>query len=269
MSEFKTNKGNKISVSFRQGTSVKRPFVFIHGNAQNDTSGKGLMEFFYKKGHSILSYDLPGHGDSEPYPDTYSDTKATMNTFAETLNEVLSHFKIDKPIIAGHSMGGMILLEFGVKYPEKVGALILIDTSDISPVDANKQIPLKDIINNIIENCGKAFERRFKYDYCTSTEINEENILSIGFKCTDPTSLQLNFKATFNYDVTKKLSLLKMPVLILRGKDDPLMTKEMTEDMHKRIPHSKFVEVEGGHNWFLFNKELMRKTIEKYYYLFE
>ena len=269
MAEFKTKQGMKISVSFKQGNHTKKPFVFIHGNAQNDTSGKVLMDAFYKKGHTVLSYDLPGHGDSESYSDTYPDDKVTMDTFAETLNEILSHFKIDKPIIAGPSMGGMILLEFGVRYPEKVGALILIDTSDISPVDANKQIPLKDIINNIIENCGKAFEKRFKYDYYTSTEINEENILGVGFKSTDPVSLQLNFKATFNYDVTKKLSLLNMPILILRGKDDPLMTKEMTENMHKRIPHSKFVEVEGGHNWFLFNKKLAKEILEKNYGLFE
>ncbi|MFH1438974.1 MAG: alpha/beta hydrolase [Candidatus Woesearchaeota archaeon] len=257
-----TKQGIKVSTTYLKGDKTKKTFVFIHGNAQNETSGKVLLDFFHSKGHSVLSYDLPGHGNSEPYP----NDDVGMEDFAETLKETLEHYNITNPIIAGHSMGGMILLQFAVKYPEFASKLILIDASDIDPVKTNKLILLKDIIPQIIENCGKAFEKRFKYDFSSSTEINEENILDIGFKYTDSASLRANFKATFDYDVSAKLELLKMPVLILRGEDDFLMTEEMTLDMYNRINNSKFVQVEGGHNWIVLkDKEEVRKVFEDNY----
>jgi pimeloyl-ACP methyl ester carboxylesterase len=55
--------------------------IFVHGNAQNTSAGIEALKFFQGKGHEVLAYNLPGHGNSQPY----KDGKYTMKKFAETL----------------------------------------------------------------------------------------------------------------------------------------------------------------------------------------
>ena len=289
---IKTKQGNSISTTFIPGDRTKKAFVFIHGNAQNETSGKVLIDFFKAKGLPILSYDMPGHGNSEPYPENVdnnsenNENKANdnvnMDTFAETFEEVLEHYNIENAIIAGHSMGGMILLQYATKlaaenieiFNKKIAGMILIDTSDIDPIKANNKLPLKDIVAQLLEGSEKAFQKRGKHDYGVPAE-NEDAVMGTGLLETDPKSLRQNFTATDDYDVQGKLTelagsnSLKMPVLVIRGNNDPLMTEEMTAEMASRLENSKLVSVEGGHNWFLIKPDEMTKVLDENYGMFE
>lgn len=71
--------------------------------------------------YRVIALDLPGHGASGPAPD-YS-----MKRFARAVEAVLREEKIAQAVLASHSMGGAVMLEFARLCPEKVLGIIAVD----------------------------------------------------------------------------------------------------------------------------------------------
>jgi non-heme chloroperoxidase len=72
----------------------------------------------------VLALDRRGHGDSD-YPDTGYDP----DTLTEDLHQFLDALKIDKVILAGHSMGYIELCHFAALHPERVLSLVFLDAA--------------------------------------------------------------------------------------------------------------------------------------------
>lgn len=94
--------------------------VLIHGWTCDHTFWDGQIPAL-KERYRVLAVDLPGHGRSAPAPDY------TMKRFARAVHAVLEKEKVQKAVLAGHSMGGAVMLEFARLYPEKVLAIIGVD----------------------------------------------------------------------------------------------------------------------------------------------
>src|SRR6478736_714416 len=73
---------------------------------------------------NILLYDKRGHGLS----DIGNDTKG-LEEFAEDAESLLNHLKIERCIIIGLSVGGMIAQILASRIQQKIERLILCDTS--------------------------------------------------------------------------------------------------------------------------------------------
>ena len=72
----------------------------------------------------VLALDRRGHGDSD-YPESGYDP----DTLTEDLRQFLDALKIDKVILAGHSLAYIELSRFAVLYPERVLKLIFLDAA--------------------------------------------------------------------------------------------------------------------------------------------
>ena len=80
--------------------------------------------------HRVVRYDARGFGESGP-------TTASFSPRAD-LVALLDHLDIDRAALCGVSFGGRIVLETGVEYPQRVGALALVCCAidwDTAPVD--------------------------------------------------------------------------------------------------------------------------------------
>jgi pimeloyl-ACP methyl ester carboxylesterase len=85
--------------------------VLLHGFLENKTMWKDLVPNLSKK-NRVLSIDLLGHGETESLGYVHS-----MEENAEIVKAVLSHLKIRKAVIIGHSMGGYVALAFAEMFP--------------------------------------------------------------------------------------------------------------------------------------------------------
>lgn len=94
--------------------------VLIHGWTCDHTFWDAQVAAL-KARYRVLAVDLPGHGRSDPAPDY------TMRRFARAVNAVLEKEKAQKAILAGHSMGGAVMLEFARLHPQKVRAIVAVD----------------------------------------------------------------------------------------------------------------------------------------------
>ena len=97
------------------------PIIFTHGLTANAFCFQAFADAL-SDNHRVFAYDLRGRGDSDKPENGYS-----IPFHAADLAELIDELELDRPIVAGHSLGALIGLYFAVHYPEKLSKLILID----------------------------------------------------------------------------------------------------------------------------------------------
>jgi len=105
-----------------------RTIVLVHGWTCDETSWAGNVPELAKK-YRVITLDLPGHGKSG----SPKDGKVTMDMFARAVEAVRAEQKVDKIILAGHSMGTPVIRQYARLYPQHVAALVLVDGVVVAP----------------------------------------------------------------------------------------------------------------------------------------
>ncbi|MFH1612378.1 MAG: alpha/beta hydrolase, partial [bacterium] len=113
--------------------------IFLHGIGANWTVWHQEMDFFAEKGYSYIVPDLRGHGLSDC---PVEKEKYDIHKFSEDINNILKKEKIKEFSIIGHSLGGMIALNFCEVYEQMPKSLILLDTAHRFPYEKNHEFKL-------------------------------------------------------------------------------------------------------------------------------
>jgi esterase len=96
-----------------------KPLVFLHGLfGSGDNLGpiaRGLG------GYHCTLIDLPNHGQSPKLQ------AISIPTLAQVVLNTLDHLGLQHPTLIGHSLGGKIAMELALEYPERTGALVVMD----------------------------------------------------------------------------------------------------------------------------------------------
>jgi pimeloyl-ACP methyl ester carboxylesterase len=103
-------------------------FIFVHGWCCNHTFFQPQFDHF-KSSHRVVALDLRGCGESDQPQDGYDIPSLTDDVAA-----VSSHLGLTRPVIVGHSLGGMIAIELAARYPSLVGAVVASDPGPIDPL---------------------------------------------------------------------------------------------------------------------------------------
>jgi pimeloyl-ACP methyl ester carboxylesterase len=102
------------------------PVVLLHGltaTRRYVVMGSRALE---RSGHRVIAYDARGHGHSSPapWPDAYG-----YELLADDLDAVLDGIGVERPILAGASMGAHTAVRLALTRPERVAGLVLITPS--------------------------------------------------------------------------------------------------------------------------------------------
>jgi pimeloyl-ACP methyl ester carboxylesterase len=97
-----------------------RPMILLHG-------GLGSGEMFVPilptlaESHQVIAVDLQGHGRTADI-----DREIDIRLMADDIAALIDHLGLDKPDLVGYSLGGGVAFFTAVKYPEKVGKLVMV-----------------------------------------------------------------------------------------------------------------------------------------------
>jgi len=260
---------NNLSVSYSDEGPVEAPVViFIHGFPLNKSMWDIQLEAL-KDEYRVIAYDIRGHGDSDTGNEDFS-----IDLFANDLISFMDSLKIRKAAVCGLSMGGYIAINAIGNYPERFEALILCDTqcdADTPEVRENRLVAIEKIRNNGLEDYA---HESIKNLFAPVSLISKDTEIALVREMIVNTSKQSIYNSLQALAIRKATSGIlpdiKIPVLILVGKEDKITPPEMAEFMHKKINGSQMNIIEhAGHlsnleNPFEFNYQI-RKFISSVY----
>ncbi|MCF6321650.1 MAG: alpha/beta hydrolase [Rhizobiaceae bacterium] len=119
--------------------------IFIHGAGQNRLTWSQQVRAFAYDDFNVLALDLPAHGKSR------GEALEGADLMAAWVVQVMDELEIDRAHLVNHSMGGLVSLELGLIYPQRVKSIAFIATAmTIAVNDA--------LIEMAKSEPGKAFE---------------------------------------------------------------------------------------------------------------
>jgi pimeloyl-ACP methyl ester carboxylesterase len=98
------------------------PIVFVHSLAGN--GGQWALQLDHlRRRRRAVALDLRGHGDSDPAEGGDYSIAALANDVAAAADQLgLRRF-----VLAGHSLGSLVAIEYAGRHPERVAGLLLVD----------------------------------------------------------------------------------------------------------------------------------------------
>lgn len=133
-----TSTGEKVAVYVQRSKIVgsSKSILFINGGPgfAPGPSVREYLEGYTKLGYTVYAFDSIGNRCS-PEPKTVD--VYTIENEVKIINDIVSHYKIDKVNLIAHSYGGNVAARFIEKHPNKVNAYLALDTAPLYSMDEN------------------------------------------------------------------------------------------------------------------------------------
>jgi pimeloyl-ACP methyl ester carboxylesterase len=199
--------------------------------------------------YRLICPDLRGHGRS-PAPSGV----ATIDAMADDVIELLDALKIQEQVVVGGlSMGGYIALSIAARYPERLRALMLIDTraGADSPEAAQGREELARQVETS-ENVEPIVTTMLPKMLGAATRLNRpELVAQVGdlMGRTAPSGIAGALRGMAGRpDRTADLARISIPTLVMVGAEDQITPPEQARAMAEAIPNSQFVLIPAaGH----------------------
>jgi len=227
------------------GDAAKTPLVFLHGIGGAARAWRGQVDGFSDRCRA-MAWDMPGYGGSTPLD------SVSIATLADALQEFLVGIGATKPVLVGHSIGGMIVQQWLIKYPRQAAAVVLAQTSPAfgkAEGDWQKQFiearlgPLDR--GETMKSLAPTLVRELVGDDpdAAGMELARDCMGSVP-----EASYRAMMLALLGFDQRKALANIAVPTLVLSGSKDKNAPAPMMAKMATYIPASTYVELEGaGH----------------------
>ena len=112
-----------------------RPVLCLHTAGADTRQWRHLMnDAAIIADYRLIAFDMPWHGKSLP-PEGFEtqDYLLTTDAYIQTVLAVIDGLGLDRPILAGCSMGGRIALQLAALHPDLFSGFIAIEASDFQP----------------------------------------------------------------------------------------------------------------------------------------
>jgi len=119
--DLKTATRDGVKLAYLDTGTGDPPLLFVHGWCCDHTYWRDQIPEFAQR-HRVVAADLRGTGGSDAPDRDYS-----IAQFADDVAWLCGEIGLEKPVIVGHSMGGLIALDIARRYPELPRALVFND----------------------------------------------------------------------------------------------------------------------------------------------
>jgi pimeloyl-ACP methyl ester carboxylesterase len=214
--------------------SNDRPLILlVHGAGGSSRHWQPLLFRLNSKIIS-LAVDLPGHGA------TAGIVPNSVEIAADFLDAFINALGIKQPICyVGQSLGGLIGLQFALKYPQRVEKLVLMTTA------AKIQLH-PDFLASALS--GEWDLSTLRQSFAPQVPESLKDLVLHEFQHTRLSDDATDFMGLSQTDLQEAISTLSIPTLILTGDDDVIISPRKGKQLQKQLPHAQLVNISGaGH----------------------
>jgi len=236
-------------------SATRVPAIAFHGFALNAHSFDEVAPRLNDLLH-VHAFDQRGHGDSEWAKEVADYTRDNM---VSDIEEAVATLGLERPVVIGHSMGGMNAMTFAGRHPDQVRALILIDVGPEVSVDGAKEVQQFVAGPYEMDSLDEWVEHTHKYyPYRSKERIRAR--LAVSLRETPEGKMAKQYDQRFReqgfggvarakddiWDVAKAVAC---PTLLLHGEKSPVLKREQAEKFAAANSHVELVTIpEAGHS---------------------
>ena len=222
------------------------PVVFIHGIGGGARLWAPQMTSFSAAGHyHPVALDLPGYGERPAVE------HMDFEGLAADIEAEIARLGLPRPVLVGHSMGGMVAQTALRRRPNAYRAAVLACTSPafgsgtgefqkkfvadrLAPLEAGKT--MADISRTVVAAMGP------------NPDLAGRALASAAIAATPERTYRAAVHCLVGFDERANLAAIRIPVLCLAGEHDLLAPPSGIERMARKIPHARYVCLSGvGH----------------------
>ena len=272
--ERRINIGGLTTRYFTAG-SDDLPLVLLHGDGESALDWSWVLPELATS-YRVFAPDLPGAGDSAKPSIEYSP-----QFYAQFIADFLKNLGIERAVLVGNSLGGLVALRLALSHPQLVPALVLVDSSglgkSVSPALSHLTVPLYgDVAINWCKTSLGAKQRawaRAALLFARPLQVpkvwlaeQERMALLPGFLEAALSSLRTQLDIFGQRDVLlDSLGQLQMPTLVLWGTNDLVLPKDQAIAAVSRLQQGHLALIpECGHIPHVERPELFTQELSKF-----
>lgn len=217
--------------------------VFSHGLMMDHEMFAPQVAAF-REHYRCITWDERGHGltaSDELPPFSYYDS-------AEDLVSLLDYLGIQDAILAGMSQGGFLSLRCALTHPERVKALVMIDSQ--AGTELQEKMPVYQQMIETFVKQGLTPELGGAIAYIIlGKNVEQAGVWQEKWRGFTPVNILGTFQAlTSRDDITERLPEIDKPTLIIHGDADVAIPLERAKVMAEKLPNAQLAVIEGaGH----------------------
>jgi 3-oxoadipate enol-lactonase len=244
------------------GDAVLPSLVFLHGIGGAARAWRGQVDAFSDR-YRTMAWDMPGYGGSAPLK------SVSIATLADALQDFLQQVGAARPVLVGHSIGGMIVQQLLANNPGIAGAVVLAQTSPafgkadgdwqktfidarLGPLDRGETMRtlapslVKDLVGDDPDPAGLELARD-----CMAS-VPEATYRAVML-------------ALLGFDQREALKQIAVPTLVLSGSKDRNAPAPMMAKMATYIPSATYLEIQGaGHLVNLERPKIFNAALDQF-----
>lgn len=233
---------NGVSFHYKQEGSSGQTVIFLHEIGGSLDSWDGVVPELATRCR-VFRYDQRGFGLTEKTRAPYS-----IDALADDLQSLIDALKLPPPFhIVSLAASSMQALTFYARNPGKVGSLVFCNPAP--GVDPSRA----DALNSVAEKAEREGIRGIipamldkSYPPELSDRESYENYRG-RYMANDPVGFGNAFRMMARTNLLSMVETIKVPTLVIAGRQDFIRAVSVTEGIAKRIPAARFEIIDAGH----------------------
>ncbi|MGQ9679236.1 MAG: alpha/beta fold hydrolase [Candidatus Bathyarchaeia archaeon] len=216
------------------------------------------------KGYQILAFDILDHGDSEKPKEPVG-----LSDHAEIIRNGYKQLGFFPNVLIGHSIGGMIGMVLAAEHPEELNGLVLVDIAPMDPSRKYTPPPQPPEFFKSEDDARKYLKLRYPY----FADEYLENRLKYAFTKDEEGRLKLKpygdiIRRSLFIDLWPYLEKIKIPTLLILGKESTLVSPATVDRMRKIMPQLQVSTIENASHMVPQDRpaefeDIVRRFLEK------
>jgi pimeloyl-ACP methyl ester carboxylesterase len=235
-----------------------RPVLFLHG-------WLGSWRYWFPTIERVAEHFRPYSFDFWGFGDTRRQTSTeSIQSYSDQVIRFLDELGIDKVLLVGHSMGGMVALKTAINHPKRISRVVAVGAPIVGD-SLSWLLKLTDrpVLADAFARLPWVRRRMFRMFLGETNDPAVNEILDDSVKSSSAT-MRRAVGSMWRTDLRPELSRLTVPTLIVHGGRDEIVHPNQA-DLFDHVPSAEVVVMpESRHFPFLDEAELFNETLLRF-----